>query len=298
LRTDSVTFWSWTASVALHIVILSTFGLWKLSEPNEALAAKPLPSATIAAVAELTNAAHIIPKPKVKSLAAEPASATIDDAAVKNIFAAELHDSQPETLILTTANTSTITKPVALPSHTVEFFGSSTDQRKICYVVDSSGSMQGIFPQVQKKLKDSIARLRPNQYFYVIFFGGEKLFESGQGRLVRATDKTKAVACEFIDSIKPAGVTNAAAALARAVQIRDHAGDKPSLVYFLTDGFELTSQRANAFAQAIADMFRNESPSTMVNTIGFWPQPADRTMLESIAHSTGGRAVFVTEDTR
>jgi Mg-chelatase subunit ChlD len=297
LRTDSVTFWSWTASVALHMVILSAFGLWKLSEPNKALAAKPVPSATIAAVTELTTAAPLIPKPKVKSLAAEPTTAAIDSA-VKNILAAEPHDSRPETLILRTANTSTVTKPAALPSHSIEFFGSATDRRKICYVVDSSGSMQGIFPQVQKKLKDSIADLRPNQYFYVIFFGNAALLESGQGRLVRASVKAKAAAYEFIDSIRPAGTTNAAAALQRALRLRDAAGDRPSVIYFLTDGFDLTTQRTDSFSRAITGMLRKEAPSTIINTIGFWPQPADRTMLEFIARSTGGRAILVTEDTR
>jgi Mg-chelatase subunit ChlD len=298
LRTDSVTFWSWTASVALHMVILSAFGLWKLSEPNKALAAKPVPSATIAAVTELTTAAPLIPKPKVKSLAAEPAPGTINDFAVKNMFAAEPRDSQPETLILRTANTSTVTKPAALPSHSIEFFGSPTDRRKICYVVDSSGSMQGIFPQVQKKLKDSIADLRPNQYFYVIFFGNAALLESGQGRLVRASVKAKAAAYEFIDSIRPAGTTNAAAALQRALRLRDAAGDRPSVIYFLTDGFDLTTQRTDSFSRAITDMLKKEAPSTIINTIGFWPQPADRTMLEFIARSTGGQAILVTEDTR
>lgn len=33
----------------------------------------------------------------------------------------------------------------------IEFFGSFTDQRKVCYLVDCSGSMQGVFGRVLKK---------------------------------------------------------------------------------------------------------------------------------------------------
>ena len=144
----------------------------------------------------------------------------------------------------------------------VEFFGSWTDRRKVCYLVDCSGSMQGIFGRVRKKLKESIANLQPDQYFYIIFFSSN-LSESGEGHLLRATEPAKSAAYDFIDSIRPAGQTNALAALERAVQIRDSSNISPSVVYFLTDGFELTTEDAQRLPQKTANLLRRfESSDT------------------------------------
>jgi len=175
----------------------------------------------------------------------------------------------------------------------IEFFGSGGGQRKVCYLVDCSGSMQGIFTQVRRKLKESIAALQPDQYFYVIFFGGDKLHEPGDGKLLRATPKAKSAANGFIDKMRPAGKTNAMAALERVVQIRDAKGAGASLVYFLTDGFELASEDTTAFPQRIANLLDQFAPAMRINTIAFLPQPDDRKMLQTIAEQSGGEFVCV-----
>ena len=177
----------------------------------------------------------------------------------------------------------------------VEFFGSWTDQRKVCYLVDCSGSMQGIFGRVRKKLKESIGNLQPDQYFYIIFFGSEKLFEFGNGRLLRATREAKSAACEFIDSARPAGRTNALVAMERAVKVRDESGHSPAVIYFLTDGFELTTKDVPRFSQKIVNLLKRFAPATKINTIGFWPQSQDRRMLETIARQSGGEFILVTD---
>lgn len=175
----------------------------------------------------------------------------------------------------------------------IEFFGSAGGQRRVCYLVDCSGSMQGIFPQVRKKLKESIAILQPDQYFYVIFFGGDKLYEVGEGKLLRATAKAKSAANGFIDAMRPAGKTNATAALERVVQIHDAKGAGASLVYFLTDGFELASEDTTAFPQKIANLLDRFAPAMRINTIAFLPQAGDRKMLQAIAEQSGGEFVCV-----
>jgi len=175
----------------------------------------------------------------------------------------------------------------------VEFFGSWTDQRKVCYLVDCSGSMQGMFGRVQRKLKDSIKGLQPDQYFYIIFFGGDRLFEFGDGELLRARRQAKSAAYDFIDSVRPAGQTNAIAALERAVQIRDSRGAGPSVVYFLTDGFELTTEDEQRFSQKISNLLKRFAPRPRINTIGFWSAGSDRKMLETMAKQSGGEFVFV-----
>lgn len=175
----------------------------------------------------------------------------------------------------------------------IEFFSSGGGQRRVCYLVDCSGSMQGIFAQVRENLKESISALQPDQYFYVIFFGDGKLYEVGEGKLLRATARAKTAAKDFIDSMSPAGKTNAAAALERVVKIQDGKGISPSMVYFLTDGFELTGEDTTAFPQRIANLLEKYAPEMKINTIAFLPQADDRIMLETIARQSGGEFVCI-----
>ena len=175
----------------------------------------------------------------------------------------------------------------------IGFFSNTGGQRKVCYLVDCSGSMQGIFTQVREKLKDSIAALQPDQYFYVIFFGDGKLYEIGDGKLLRATPKAKAAANDFVDSVRPAGRTNAVAALERVVEIQDGKGISPSLAYFLTDGFELSGEDTAAFPRRIANLLEKWAPEMKINTIAFLPQADDRIMLETIARQSGGEFLCI-----
>jgi len=178
-------------------------------------------------------------------------------------------------------------------SGTIEFFGSNGSHRRVCYLVDCSGSMQGIFSQVRRKLKDSINALEADQYFYIIFFGDGKLYELGNGQMLRASTKAKSEAEEFVDNMLPNGKTNAVAALERAVQIRDGKGRSPSLAYFLTDGFELANEDGAAFEQRIEKLLEQSAPEMRINTIAFLPQADDRRMLESIAEKTGGNFLSI-----
>ena len=152
-----------------------------------------------------------------------------------------------------------------------------------------------MFGQVRKRLKKSIASLQPDQYFCIIFFGNNRLFEFSNGRLLRATQKAKNSAYDFIDLVQAAGQTNALAALKKAVQIRNGSGAGPSVIYFLTDGFELTTEGTQKFSQKVADLLKRFAPTTRINTIGFWPQSDDREMLELIARQSGGEFVLITD---
>ncbi len=307
----SVTFWAWMASISVHLIVLTAFGIVKFSQSQTGGKQRLMPIAKVSQIKKLIRAALIIPKPKVKKPVPAPASNKRMPATSSGRFARKTDRILPVNRIFDTVrprpqDLGDLAKPAAstssfsLASSTnlpkgIEFFGSWTDQRKVCYLVDCSGSMQGVFGQVRKKLKDSIRNLQPDQYFYIIFFGGNRLFESGNGQLLRATQKTKSSAYDFIDLAQPAGQTNALAALERAVQIRDGCGVSPSIVYFLTDGFELTTKDTQWFLQKIADLLKRFAPTTRINTIGFWPAGDDRKMLETIARQSGGEFVFVTD---
>jgi hypothetical protein len=294
-RRGGLTFWAWMVSITVHLIVLTAFGFVKFSQ-SKAQAKRPTPTAKINQIKRLMETAPAMPKPKVKRRDKGRFTKKMDRLMpVNRIFYAAKPAPQelPEPAKPSTSKSVFLSSNSTISPHRTEFFGSFTDQRRLCYLVDCSGSMQGIFGQVRKKLKDSIANLQPDQYFYIIFFGDNKLFEFGNGRLLRATEETKHTAYDFIDLVKPAGPTNAMAALERAVQIRDRRVQSPSIVYFLTDGFELTTEDERQFSRKIAVLLKKFAPTTKINTIGFWPESDDRKMLEAIAKQSGGESVFI-----
>jgi hypothetical protein len=291
-----VTFWAWMVSIAVHLIVLTALGFVRFSGGEAVVKQKPVPTATISQVKKLVQAAGVIPKPKVKRPAKE--------GFTKNSYSLLPANEIFGTVKLASKDWPNLAKPsvsmgeISLPSSSnlregIEFFGSFTDERKVCFVVDCSGSMRGVFGQVQKKLSESIGNLQPDQYFYIIFFGGDRLFEFGEGKLLRATEEVKSAAYKFIDSIQPAGQTNALAAFERAVQIRDSIAQSPAVVYFLTDGFELTGEDEQRFSQEVASLLAKFAPRTRINMIGFWPQSNDSEMLRTIARQSGGDFVLV-----
>jgi hypothetical protein len=287
----------------VHLAVLTIFGVVSFSHPQAADEQRPAPTTKISRVEKFIQASPAIPKPKVKRLVRE--NITIRESSTKTPERLAPPNPAFDALKPATQNFSNGISSVSSvekdwssienvnSSNEIEFFGSRTEERKVCYVVDSSGSMQGIFGQVQDNLKKSIEALQPDQYFYIIFFGGKELLESGDGRLLRATPKAKSAAYSFIDSVQSVGQTNALAALERAVQVRDSSGNGPAVIYFLTDGFELTTDDAQRLPQKISSLLRKFSPRTKINVIGFWPAESDRNILETIAAQSSGEFVLV-----
>ena len=175
----------------------------------------------------------------------------------------------------------------------IEFFDSPAQGRRICYVVDCSGSMRGLWNRVREELIDSIGKLPQDYYFCVIVFGGGSILETGGGKMVRATEQAKQEAYEFIAAVGPRGATNAEDALERAIMIKDRTGVGASAIYFLTDGFELSEQDGSRFAHKVATIHRSFAPKTQINTIGFWCTEQDGKVLETIAKESGGKFVMV-----
>lgn len=127
----------------------------------------------------------------------------------------------------------------------------------------------------------------------MIVFGGGSILETGGGKMVRATEQAKQEAREFIAAVGPRGGTNAADALERAIMIKDRTGVGASVIYFLTDGFELSEQDGSRFAHKVATIHRSFAPKTQINTIGFWCTEQDGSVLETIAKESGGKFVMV-----
>ncbi len=255
------------------------------------------PKTTIKTITAVTNLSPTVPKPKVKNLSHKP------DRIIANIIPPLPSVPKPKpSLDPAPAGhiplAEALLSETSIPASAIEFFGQTMYCRKVCYVVDCSGSMQGMFSRAGDKLKRSIQSLQPDQYFYIIFFRGDRLVESGNGRLRRATPRAKRSAHKFIDSVRPAGRTNALNALTRAMRITDPAKRPPELIYFLTDGFDLVSTETNqknlGFADELEKIRRKYAPNTAINTIGFWTQTADIDILKAIA--TNSRGTFTNID--
>lgn len=156
--------------------------------------------------------------------------------------------------------------------------------------------MSGMFGWVREQLKQSIESLEQDQYFCIIFFGSDSIFKFGDGKLVRASNKTKQEAVEFINTVQPAGKADAFSALKAAIQTRDAVGSAPLLIYFLTDGFELADESSDLSEWKITNYIKDYAPSIQFNTIGFWPQEQDRSLLEAIAKESGGQFIIITDE--
>lgn len=294
-RRGSVAFWAWGVSVCLHIVVLASFAAVRLSREKACPAAKHSPQVQVGQIKRLIESAPVIPRSKItKLIGANPA-----DKAKELVFpalAAPAGKRLRNLPALAGTTAGAIGPELAdrqLLANKIEFLDNFSRPRRVCFVVDCSGSMQPIFRRVRARLKNSIANLQADQHFYVIFFGAGKLYESGAGRLVRASDKAKLQVCSFIKTVRPAGRTNAADALKRAMQIRDVDANGAAVIYFLTDGFEFAAENAREFLRGIRNTRSQLAPNTKINTIGFWPRQDDRRILEAIARQSGGETILI-----
>jgi hypothetical protein len=300
-------------SVFAHIVALSIFAAIKISQS----APVPLQTTTTVSINQairLADRQAVTPKPKVNPVDSKPfdssgslradiiqgrpivkAEGKGTQANVRPVFDAPKEDNQRQAEDVKLPIQQEVSNPAGggESAANIEFFDSPAKGRRICYVVDCSGSMRGLWKRVQEELVDSIGKLQQDYYFCVIVFGGGSILESGGGKMVRATEQAKKEAYEFIAAVGPRGGTNASDALERAIMIKDRTGVGASAIYFLTDGFELSEQDGSRFAHKVATIHRSFAPKTQINTIGFWCTEQDGKVLETIAKESGGKFVMV-----
>lgn len=294
-RNSGVALLALSVSIAVHVLILAVFCIVRFSgsAPQTILQAKP--TGQIIQSHEQIHIPVVIGKPKV--IRARTREARIRRPLIER--KAALFGTGTDAPKWDFSSTASAFSALEFQSESVafmaetEFFGVVTTGRKVCYVVDCSGSMKGVFGRVRRELVESIRRLGQDQYFGIIFFGGDRLREFSGGRLVRASSKSKSLACAFIDLVRPAGQTNAFAALKRAMELRDVGGQGASVVYFLSDGFDLSDDLGGSFAYRARDMMSRLSGDVRIYTIGFWCRKDDRRMLEEIAKQSGGAFVSV-----
>ncbi|MHC4287209.1 MAG: vWA domain-containing protein, partial [Planctomycetota bacterium] len=165
LRHGKVCYWALIFSVAAHSVTLAVFTGVKLSGRTEA-EDTPKPVISLQMIERIV--AEPIPKskPRIEPIV-EPA---VESESEQPPLVAE---PQPPEPVVADAPTEApqVAEPVAQTQpDEVEFFGQKSMVRRVCYVVDCSGSMYGRMYQVKDQLKQSILNLNSRQSFSVVFF--------------------------------------------------------------------------------------------------------------------------------
>ena len=166
------------------------------------------------------------------------------------------------------------------PENEFAFFPVGGPSDRIAYVIDRSASMGQTLEPVKQELKRSLNALKPNQMFYVVFYSSGPAVEVPGASMLPATQPNKLAACEFIDSIKPAGQTQPVDAIKRAFDV------KPTLVYVMTDG---------EFKRSVIDLIDQLNPEreVIVNTFCVVYNSGEQVMRE-IARRNGGAYTHVT----
>ncbi len=291
LRHGKVCYWALIFSVAAHSVTLAVFTGVKLSGRTEAKVT-PKPVISLQMIERVVAERTPKPKPRIEPIV-EPA---VESESEQLPLVAE---PQPPEPVVADAPTEApqVAEPVAQTQpqlDEVEFFGQKSMVRRVCYVVDCSGSMYGRMYQVKDQLKQSILNLNSRQSFSVVFFmEGQTVLTSGGGRLAPATAGAKSTALELIESVRPSGSTDAEHALEQAMQLKDVSGNGAEAVYFLTDGFDLDSENSRLFSEKINRLRNAHACDAVLHTIGFDAQPRDRQMLRRLAQNTGGAFINI-----
>lgn len=269
-------------SAIAHLLLLGAFAAVSLQSADN-------PDGTLGAVSvqqiqQVIDQPLITEKPEVKPPAPEPEPKKVSQ---------EAKPVEPPVQVPPKAYPTAKTVSTS-PRQDVSFFDNKTAAQNICFVVDCSGSMYGRLGMIQRQLKSCIAALYDTQSFCVIFFmDGNTLLETGSGMLTPATGQAKSEAFILIDSVHLGGQTNAIQALQRAMQLRDRRGRAVQVVYFLTDGFDLSETPGQPFDTQIQAIRKSCAPGAVIHTIGFWATEQDQQRLKQIAEITGGTFLHI-----
>lgn len=175
-------------------------------------------------------------------------------------------------------------------------FGTGGNARRVVYLIDASGSLLDTLPFVITELKNSIARLKIQQDFTVIFFQGTEAIEIPVPRtgLKKADDQTKQRVIAWLDAghVIPQGLSNPVVALELALRY------KPQLIILLSDNITGQGEYEVDQRRLLADIERHNTAKTKIATIQFlYPDSLVAANLQPtlklIADQTGGTYKFL-----
>lgn len=198
----------------------------------------------------------------------------------------------PISMLSDAANASPVSKFAPEPEQgRAEFVGlSSSNARRIVYVIDASGSMIRSLPIVVQELARSLDGLTPQQQFSVIFFQRDKaLITPPATRLSAGNENEKRKVIEWIDkNIIPAGTSNPIRAIEKALSF------EPDVIFLLSENitgggqWEIDQRDLLALLDRLNPVdHRTGRRKTTINCIQFLdPDPLDT--LKKIAEIHGG----------
>jgi hypothetical protein len=172
-----------------------------------------------------------------------------------------------------------------------KLFGVGGNARRVVYLIDASGSLLDTLPFVITELKNSIARLKIQQEFTVIFFQGTEAIEVPIPRtgLKKADEQTKQRVIAWLDAghVIPQGLSNPVVALELALRYN------PQLIILLSDNITGQGEYEVDQRRLLADIEKNNRGKTKISTIQFlYPDSLVAANMEPtlklIADQTGG----------
>lgn len=180
------------------------------------------------------------------------------------------------------------------PPATVWFGGQETAAQRICFIVDGSGSMNGLMYLVRDQLRWSIGRLDSGQAFEILFAAQNgRVTSVFGGRLKNAAPDAKAAALSAISRFRPQGQTEIEAAVVAALAARSEQGLPADVIYLVTDGFDLIAGKPSAFLERLAALRTRLGAAPTLHTVGVYPMDSDRALLRQIAEQFGGQCLIV-----
>lgn len=279
----------WVASLAVHgaLVLLGFLLTWTVvmlqpdDDPVRIIA--DFDSLTYEPLARLDHAERIDPEE------------TIPDRRPTEVVEDRLDESLDVELdpldFIATAASPTVARFAPDPTlSTASFVGlSSTNARRIVYVIDASGSMIRSLPIVIEELARSLDGLVGQQEFTVIFFQrNEALIVPPVDRLSPGTDDEKARVLAWIDQhVIPAGRSNPLSAIELAL------GFDPDVIFMLSENitgsgeFEIDQSDLLALLEDLNPLDSSGRRPTQINCVQFLDPDPLRT-LEKIARRHGG----------
>lgn len=162
-----------------------------------------------------------------------------------------------------------------------QFMGVQSDAIDVVYIIDHSGSMEGMrLAHTKLELVRSIEQLPDSGHFAVIFF--DQTFDvMPPGTLVEASKKAKTNAIDWVRHQQAGGGTDPSEAIAYALRLR------PKAIFLMTDGiFEFPSQVLSVIER------ENTDKRTSINTIAFHERGAEA-LLQRIAKENRGDYRYV-----
>lgn len=291
--------WGWAVSIGIHILLALAFILFSGSQPPSADTHR-VPTSRIFEPPEPLQHEPIVEDLQIEFQTTEPLSQELEPLPMPDLqpMITEQHgvplavaggDGSGEFVVPQAARANTL-------SHS--FCDLASDARRICYVVDCSGSMVVAFEYVRQELQAALRQLSPAHYFQIILYAGAQPSSLEQGRLLRATRQNIGRALDFTKTIELRNVDTAdaaaqsvLAALEMAFAIQTNEGSRPDLVYLLTDG-EFDHNVVTAAAHALQKRF---DPAPRVHVIGCG-NAENKSALQNLARLHHGRFKFVTTE--